>query len=647
MPARPKDRRPGGRPDDRRGGWQSDGPRRPGGGQRPGGQRHGGPGGPRPGGPGGYRGAGGPPRFDGPRADAPGDRIDGRFGDGAQGGRSQSDGEHQGLGFRAGTGREHDGPPAFRRSAGAGPGVLRQGGGYGRPSGPRPGPYQRPGANRPGQFERPGPPPRFERPAQFDRQTPPPPPRFERPDQFERPTQIDRPAQFDRQAPPPPPRFARPAPPPPPFRDAFRAPESTYDPPESRFRAPDVRARFDERHGASEGGPPPAAAPRPAFAARPFPPRPGAAGPHGPASPVRPGIRPYGAAPARPWSASPRDFAAPPRPEPDLTLADDEELLAGRHPVEEAFVAGRPARRLLVVPQRRDALERLVLHATALRLPIIEVEGGTLTSIAGFDGHQGIAVVVEARRSAEPAEILARAIERDEPAFVVALDSLEDPQNLGTLLRSSEAAGVHGVIYPTRRQAPLSPAAVKASSGASEHLLLAPVDDLPGALSDLHLRGLRVVGADADAPMAYRDADLRGPLVLVVGSEGRGLAPAVRRRCDLLVRIPMRGHVASLNAAVAGSILVFEAASQRGLPEGPPPAPARLRLPEPAAPAPAPAPDPIEPEAIEIVEPEAIEVPEPVEAEAVVEGGTDVQAAGAESVPDDDLLPDAPSAHPA
>jgi 23S rRNA (guanosine2251-2'-O)-methyltransferase len=242
-------------------------------------------------------------------------------------------------------------------------------------------------------------------------------------------------------------------------------------------------------------------------------------------------------------------------------------LVAGRRPVEEAFVARRPAIRLLVVPQRRQALERLVLHATSLRIPIIEVEGGTLTALAGFDGHQGIALVVGPRRFASLDEILARSIERGEPPFVLALDSLEDPQNVGTLLRSAEAAGVHGVIFPTHRQAPLSPAAVKASAGAVEHLLLSPVDDLPGALSDLRIRGLRVVGAEAGAPLTARQSDLRGPLVIVVGSEGQGLSPAVRRRCDFVVRIPMRGAIGSLNAAVAGSIMLFEAVAQRD-PEG-------------------------------------------------------------------------------
>ncbi len=249
-------------------------------------------------------------------------------------------------------------------------------------------------------------------------------------------------------------------------------------------------------------------------------------------------------------------------PAPEL-LGPDEELVAGRRPVEEVFAAGRVAHRLLVVPQRRNALEQLVLHATRLRIPIVEVEGGSLTAIAGFDGHQGVALVVEPRRFASIADVLARAEDRGEAPFVLVLDSLEDPQNVGTLLRSAEAAGVHGVVFPTRRQAPLSAAAVKASAGATEHLLLCPVDDLPGALADLHAHGLRIAGSEADAPLTARQTDLRGPLAIVVGSEGQGLGPTVRRRCDLFMRIPMQGRIGSLNAAVAGSVLLFEAVAQR------------------------------------------------------------------------------------
>jgi len=215
------------------------------------------------------------------------------------------------------------------------------------------------------------------------------------------------------------------------------------------------------------------------------------------------------------------------------------------------------------VPERRAALDALAIHATTLRIPVVELEGGTLTSLAGFDGHQGVALVARPRPVADMETILAAAHQRDELPFVLVLDSLEDPQNFGTLLRSGEAAGVHGVVYPTHRAAPLSPAAIKAAAGATEHLLLAAVDDLPGMLADLHGRGLRIVAAEEDAPLTYAEADLRGPLAIVVGSEGRGISAPIRRRLDLSVRIPMRGRIGSLNAAVAGSVLLFAAAEQR------------------------------------------------------------------------------------
>jgi len=219
-----------------------------------------------------------------------------------------------------------------------------------------------------------------------------------------------------------------------------------------------------------------------------------------------------------------------------------------------------------------------VLHATSLRIPIVEVEGGSLTALAGFDGHQGVALVVEPRRFATIDDVLARAADRGEPPFVLVLDSLEDPHNVGSLLRSAEGAGVHGVLFPVRRQAPLTPSAIKASAGAVEHLLLCPVDDMASALVDLHGHGIWVAGADSDAALTARQTDLRGPIALVVGSEGQGLGPAVRKRCDLFVRIPLRGAIGSLNAAVAGSVLLFEVAAQRD-PDGTAPRTAARNVP--------------------------------------------------------------------
>src|SRR5262245_14473301 len=364
-------------------------------------------------------------------------------------------------------------------------------------------------------------------------------------------------------------------------------------------------------------------------------------GPRPPGGPRQPGgPRPLGGRGQQPWRrpGTPWRPDAPPHPvrpgAPAPPLEEGEELVAGRRPVEEAFAAARPARRLLVTPQRRQALEKIVLHATTLRIPIVEVEGGSLTALAGFDGQQGVAVVVEERRFAAVEDVLARAIERKEAAFLLVLDSLEDPQSVGTLLRSAEAAGVHGVLFPTERQAPLSPAAVKASAGATEHLLLAPVEDLPGTLTDLRLRGLRIVGADETAALVAREADLRGPIALVVGSEGHGLSPAVRKRCDLFVRLPMRGAIGSLNAAVAGSVLLFEVVGQRDIataaevteapPAKPAPKPRARKAPAPEAPpakaAPKPrarkAPAPEAPPAKAAPKPRARKAPAPEEPDA-------------------------------
>ena len=242
------------------------------------------------------------------------------------------------------------------------------------------------------------------------------------------------------------------------------------------------------------------------------------------------------------------------------------ELVGGRRPVAEALASGRPADRLFVTAgERQPNPELRAILADARRRGIVveQIDSGRLARMAGFDGHQGILLRVADRRYSDVTEIVARAEARQEPPFVLVLDSLQDPVNFGSLLRAAEAAGVHGVVFPERRAAPLSPAAVKSSAGASEHLLLARVESLGATLHELQERGVLVVAADQDAEATAWQSDLTGPIAVVVGAEGSGISAATRRRCDLLVRFPMVGAVASLNAATAGALLIFEVVRQR------------------------------------------------------------------------------------
>ncbi len=246
------------------------------------------------------------------------------------------------------------------------------------------------------------------------------------------------------------------------------------------------------------------------------------------------------------------------------------EWIGGRRPVVEALSAARPAHRLLVSasarpsPELRDVLAR----ARAASVPVEEVPGDRLGRLAGFDGHQGLLLEVDERRWSDITEMLARAEARAHQPFILLGEHLQDPTNFGALLRSAEAAGVDGVVVPERGAAPLSAAAVKASAGASEHLLIARVGSLGQVIHELKERGLLLVAADQGAESSAWETDLTGPIGVVVGSEGSGLSGATRRRCDLLVRFPMAGHVASLNAATAGALLLFEVVRQRSAPRG-------------------------------------------------------------------------------
>jgi 23S rRNA (guanosine2251-2'-O)-methyltransferase len=239
----------------------------------------------------------------------------------------------------------------------------------------------------------------------------------------------------------------------------------------------------------------------------------------------------------------------------------------GRQAVLEALRAGEAVTELHVAAgaEARGTLGEILALAGEAGVPVKRVPPAALDRLAGGTGrgrHQGVIAQLGDFVYRDLVEILACAIRRNEPPLVLALDEIQDVHNLGSLIRTAEATGTHGVLLATHGSVGVTAAVRKASAGAVAHLAVARTD-LPTALDALRERGVRVVGLDAAGEVDYRVVDLTGPLAVVVGGEGRGVSRAVARRCDVLVRLPQRGRVASLNAAVAGSILLYEALRQR------------------------------------------------------------------------------------
>ncbi len=240
------------------------------------------------------------------------------------------------------------------------------------------------------------------------------------------------------------------------------------------------------------------------------------------------------------------------------------EWITGRNPVYEVITARRRDLFRLQVArgaEEKGRLAQILRLAEERRVPIERVGRERLDSLG--ENHQGLALEVSGYPYSDLSEILARAEQRAEPLFVLVLDTLQNPQNLGTLLRTAEAVGVHGVLMPLRRAASVTPAVVHASAGASEHLLVAALN-LAQGLEALKKAGAWVVGLEGGPQaQAVERVRLDGPLALVVGSEGEGMRDLVRRSCDLLVRLPMVGKIESLNAAVAGSVVLYLAHQAR------------------------------------------------------------------------------------
>lgn len=240
-----------------------------------------------------------------------------------------------------------------------------------------------------------------------------------------------------------------------------------------------------------------------------------------------------------------------------------EDMVAGRNAVMEALKGSRSVNKLMIANGSTEgSIKEIIAVAKEKGVNIQYCDRSKLDSIARGIRHQGVLAQVAPVQYAELEDILQVAKDRNEPPFIVLLDELEDPHNLGAILRTADAAGVHGVLIPKHRSCPLSATVAKTSAGAVEHVPVARVGNLVQTIKKLKQEGLWVAAADMDGK-DYYDTDLTGPLLLIIGSEGQGVGRLVKEQCDFVVRIPMVGRINSLNASVAGSILMYEAMKQR------------------------------------------------------------------------------------
>ena len=250
--------------------------------------------------------------------------------------------------------------------------------------------------------------------------------------------------------------------------------------------------------------------------------------------------------------------------EPDgleLELPDEEHLLAGRNPIREALKAGRPVEKLLVASGDLSGSAREIIRlAREAGAVVQQVDRSRLDQI--YPAHQGMLAYVAAAAYVPLEDILAAAAEKGEDPFLILLDGITDPHNLGAIVRSAECAGAHGVVIPERRAAGLTPAAAKAAAGALNHLPIARVKNLNRTIEELQARNIWVIGTAMDGENALT-ADLSGPVALVIGSEGEGIARLTLEKCDRTISLPMKGHIESLNASVAAGILMYEVVRAR------------------------------------------------------------------------------------
>lgn len=251
------------------------------------------------------------------------------------------------------------------------------------------------------------------------------------------------------------------------------------------------------------------------------------------------------------------------RREEDAEKRFDDQI-EGRNSVLELLESGKDVNKIFVTRgEKHGSINKILGIAKERKIIVVEKDKKQMDEMAQEENYQGVIAIVPPFEYVEISDILEIAKERNEDPFVIVLDGIEDPHNLGSIIRTAETAGVHGVIIPKRRAVSVNSTVNKASAGAVEHMKIARVTNISDAIEELKQAGLWVCGTAVDTNKYYYNQDLTGPLAIVIGNEGKGIGEKVKKNCDFLVKIPMKGKVQSLNASVSTGIVVYEAVKQR------------------------------------------------------------------------------------
>lgn len=246
----------------------------------------------------------------------------------------------------------------------------------------------------------------------------------------------------------------------------------------------------------------------------------------------------------------------------DIEESAYDDIVAGRNAVLELLKSEKDINKIFVERgEKHGSINEIIAKAKDARIVLVEVDKMKLDQMA--ENHQGVVAVVPPYNYCEVEDILEDAKNKNEDPFILILDGIEDPHNLGSIIRTAETAGVHGIIIPKRRNASVNSTVVKVSTGATTYVKIARVNNLNDTIRKLKDAGLWVIGTDGDADTLYYNQDLKGPLAIIIGSEGFGMSKLVKENSDILIKIPMKGKITSLNASVSAGIVIYEAVKQR------------------------------------------------------------------------------------